>query len=215
MAVPKVYRNQGEGAIASYDGMEFVSGIGRKRFYGMMLASGVLVVDPDYSDKIDTVIKTASTGSIGSVLFTTTFQRPAIIEGTAYFNIPFMIYAAGGGSPMTAFASCAIIHSSGGTDTIIGSGSTGSLSCNSGAVKNQIVAGQAEIARLKLKIGDSIKLRAEAIKTASSGSSNEQVCFAHDPAARTPTTTNSSGGGNWITGAMSLMILNLPFVIDL
>ena len=129
MGVPRVYRGGGEGAVASYDGYDFASGIGRKNFYGAMFASGALINDTIYSDKIDTVVSgITTTGHKGTLLFTKEFQMPSIIYGTAFVDVPMGVYAQGAGT-LEFQASCAIIKQDGKTaaETVLGTGATSKL----------------------------------------------------------------------------------------
>ena len=202
MAIPTIFTEQGDRAIASYDFVDIVTGTGYIELYGGDIdASGtadyILSTTPFYSNI--GVAQTISTTNL-DLDFDVQFGRTLTLEGNAIVNVPFRIQTAGS---TTLGATIYIRKYSGSTETDL---VNSNLQHTQNYATNQpwCLAGTMAIPRTTFKKGDIFR-----VSLVVSGVSGKTIDWLFDPMNRA--TINGSAYGV----ETSRLKINIPVKIEL
>ena len=200
MAIPTIFTNKKEEAIASYDYIDIAEGTGIVQFYGALKGTSggtsyMLTTEQIYSQDISTLVPSTPQSYNFDLA---AFNMPRIIKGTAYVSISLYIDGSG-----TLVAAAKVQKGSGGTYSDCCDQVTSSSKVD-GTPTDSMLLIPLTINETHFKKGDNLRLVITISGDAHAG--NE---FGHDPMNR---------DGTNITAAKNLstqLKLFLPFKIDI
>ena len=198
MGMPAIYRKQGEGALASYDYLDYASGVGYKKYYlcGADTSAGDIYFLTNLPIASDTYVM--STVGTCDIDFDLNFVNPAIIGGECWINYTMIT----GGPGTNGIFQFNIYHVRAGAETLLGTitdGTTTGTNTNRKCVKFTI-------SKKAIAIGDI--LRVNVIVTRTLGAAGPT--WYYDPSSRQTFTETSTG-----STLPSDCVIYMPFKIDL
>jgi hypothetical protein len=200
MGFPRKYSNVSEGAIASYDYIDAIGGVGYKTFYGSggedSTGNTYFLTNNSLDSAHDNLLSSNSTSTPLSIDFDITFNTTAIVE-SANAILNFTIATAGSSSGYIDFT---IYHVRDSTATSIGT--TRSQTYSSSFVYRELL--NIALTRSVFTIGDKLRLNATITRTTGT------VSLRHETTSRSVQTETGTG----VTIASSLK-LDIPFKLDL
>jgi hypothetical protein len=210
----KSYIKSGEGAVASYDWADIVSGEGYIDFFGFASTSttGGTVSYHASTNATRSNPKGAGLPNTTYNFITSTFGRPARIGGTALIYLARGAQAGGSPSTVTLTTSVTIYKVSGGVDTSIGTVAAKTISLTAGTseeMEPDVLL--CTLTETSIKIGDYLKF---AVTLATTGSNAYHSAFAFDPSNADYANYNG-GSGITITLSNTQLKFSVPFIIDL
>ncbi len=224
MTLPKVYRNVGERAIATYDYIDIAEGTGVIKFQGFETET-VSAGNFDYNLSRNTLISTEIETTSADVSLVVTpgtklldldfdlaqFNLPKIIKGTAYIGTSFAITDTGGAGSANGYMIYKLRKWDGSSETEIAS--VQSITRTTGASSCERVSLPLTIPKTHFKKGDILRLTIEGWAFESGGDATGKITAAHDPSNSEGTIIISANfQGETFTTKLDV---HIPFVIDL
>lgn len=205
-----------EAAIASYDWTDISSGDGYRTYYCYQASGAYVMGGSIYSSEIvdDYSVESALTEArVGGATFELSYNKPATINGDVIVSIPYGANALTGsaGQTIIAYASCALIHESDGTDTTLGHFKTKTVTgiqATSAGTKRDTQ--NISVSNEEFKRGDQLKLVVDIIAT--SQTTTGVAGFGHDPKNRDDDSTNTVITDNTVD---TILEVNVPYKIDI
>lgn len=203
--IPVIYRNQGEGSVASYDWIDLADGLGYVTLYGAtanISGAGILTKNTLYSDKIGTDYTVGGGwAKISQINFDSIINKPLTIRGKTLINVPIA------GNHFVADTGAGYIHAylrkvTSGTTVEIANLSTAHIKTTH-AFMTLI---NLETPLTLFKKGDTLRLTVEVW---GSDGGTGIISIGHDPKNRYDANLQFANTDN------TQLVLNLPVVIDL
>lgn len=207
MPIPPIYRQSGEGGMATYDFYDLATGTGYKTFYGLNLVEVTTMkysLCQDTLNSLDTYTAIAA-NTANDIDFDLPVNKRVVLQGNAIVCVPCnFVNGTGGAATVSSTVYTTMYKYSGTTETQLGSVAsmqltTGNL--DSMAAQCMQFTGRIAIPQTVFKTGDTIRLN---VKTSAAGASKSVYVF-HDPK-------------NYDLGATDnthQLLINLPFKVDL
>ena len=213
MGIKQIYRNTGEGAVASYDFTEIANGLGIVDFNGFSTNSGGvesfhLTNGSPFSNLVDT--SGSLTGAAGTTLEfdfdSSPFNLPRSIRGDTSVVLSWKV--TNNTSSNSNFVYATLNKLDGTTETLLSTTSGAILDSGIGARTNTLSFNG--VPKTHFKKGEQVRLTV-GIQVVTAGNDPKRGFFAFDPQNRdgfniSPSTDSSS---------TSKLIMSLPFDIDL
>ena len=222
MAINRQFTKTSGGAVASYNWTDIADGTGYVTFYGGLINTDyVLSPNAFYSDDVGTKVQSnpqTATKLIEKDFDLTPFVIPKILDGYAFFNIPFGIDNTGGSSDtFDVYFVVRVIKYDGSTED--------ELVNSTGATLRAVVAGsnvadvaivKADIPKTLFKKGDLLRITVE-MWGVHTNASSPYWYMGHDPKGRL---TKQFGVGavaniTFPSGKNTIFSIDIPFGIEL
>jgi hypothetical protein len=214
MGVPRVYRNSGEGVIATYNFFDIAGGSGIVTFYGAtdQSGNGILTNNAISTDSVETAKVITSDNFTKEIDkdFDVTINKATTVDGITTINVPLTLRRTNG-APQ-AYITAKLRKYSGTTETEIASGTSATITEAIDDTYNHdpIVLIRFDTPQTVFKRGDILRVTLEVY--AKIADAANYVIIAHDPKGRYNTYMATP---YFASPDSTQFIVNLPIKIDL